>query len=150
MDKDQTSYIMDKINTHTKNLNSHRLLYRNLLIISICLLIVSIIFLYSIYGVVKKKDRSAVFKYLTYIDSGIIGGSIIILIIILIYRFNKEGKQKLNGINDAIKEMGEEIKVANRKAADEKSKGDTIKKAAKNLSDSLKNLEKNKSILENI
>ena len=148
MDNVQTEYILNKINTHTQNLNNHRIFYRNLLIISICLLVVSIIFLYSIYGIVKSEDRSRTFKNLTYIDTGVIGGSIVILMIILFYRFNKESNQQINSINGAIKQMGNDIKDARAKAADEKDKAERIKKAAQDMNYSLKNLERNRAIIE--
>ena len=148
MDDVQTGYILDKINTHTQNLNNHRIFYRNLLIVSICLLVVSVAFLYGIFGVVKEEDRTTTFENLTFIDTGIIGGSILILIIILIYRFNKEGKQQINGINGAIKQMGSDIKEANKRAADEKDKAARIKKAAQDMNESLKGIERNRAIIE--
>ena len=148
MDDVQTGYILDKINTHTQNLNNHRIFYRNLLIVSICLLVVSVAFLYGIFGVVKKEDRSTTFENLTFIDTGIIGGSILILIIILIYRFNKEGKQQINGINGAIKQMGSDIKEANKRAADEKDKAARIKKAAQDMNNNLRGIERNRAIIE--
>ena len=148
MDDVQTEYILDKINTHTQNLNNHRIFYRNLLIFSICLLVISIAFLYGIFGVVKKEDRTITFENLTYIDTGIIGGSIFILIIILVYRFNKEGKQQINGINGAIKQMGRDIREANQRAKDAKEKGEKIKKAAQDMNDSLQRLERSKAIIQ--
>lgn len=98
---------------------------------------------------VKKEDRTATFENLTYIDTGIIAGSIFILIIILVYRFNKEGKQQINGINGAIKQMGDDIKEANKRAADEKDKAARIKKAAQDMNNNLKGIERNRAIIEN-
>jgi len=97
--------------------------------------------------VVKKEDRTATFENLTYIDTGIIGGSILILII-LVYRFNKEGKQQINGINGAIKQMGRDIREANQRAKDAKEKGEKIKKAVQDMNDSLQRLERNKAIIQ--
>lgn len=138
MDGDQTSYIMKRIDQHTKNLDNHRIVYRNLLIISICLLVVSIAFLYAIFGVTPSTDRTTTFENLTFIDTGIIGGSVIILIIILYYRFNKEDGQHIQGINKAIQDMGDDIKKANKLAATEKDKADRIKKAAQDLNSNMK------------
>jgi uncharacterized protein YoxC len=98
--------------------------------------------------VVKKEDRTATFENLTYIDTSIIGGSIFILIIILVYRFNKEGKQQINGINGAIKQMGDDIKTANKRTADEKDKAASIKKAVQDMNNNLKGIERNRAIIE--
>jgi len=149
MDNVQTESILSRLNTHTQNLNNHRLFYRNLLIVSICLLVISIGFLYGIYGVVKSEDRNNAFKNLTYIDTGVIGGSIFILVIILFYRFNKESNQQINGINGAIKQMGNNIKEAQQQAKDEKDRGDRIKKAAQDMNDSLKKIERSRAVIDN-
>ena len=98
---------------------------------------------------VKSEDRNNAFKNLTYIDTGVIGGSIFILVIILFYRFNKESNQQINGINGAIKQMGNNIKEAQQQAKDEKDRGDRIKKAAQDMNDSLKKIERSRAIIDN-
>lgn len=147
LNSDKTSSLLKNFNQHTQNLNNHRIVYRNLLIISICLLIVSVAFLYGIYGVVKEEDRNSSFKNLTYVDTGVIGGSILILFIILIYRFNKESNQQINKINKAIGDMGSAVNQAQlaQKSAEDRAK--KIQSIAENMHNNFNQIKQNEYAL---
>ena len=110
--------ILDKMSKHTQNLDNHRYFYKILLIIAIILLAVATGFIGSLYGVVKKNDRSDTFNLLTYVSFGLVGSAILILTIVVYLRYRKENNQDISGINKSVRNLGDAAKKANDQAAD--------------------------------
>jgi len=109
--------IIDRMSRHTQKLENHRYVYKILLIISIVLLAISVAFIGGLFGAVKKEEKTNTFKTLAYAAFGLIGTSILILTIVVYFRYLKEGTDNISGLNSKVRQLGDMAKRAQTEAS---------------------------------